>query len=252
MKRDLELIAVSGANFLRETLTSRLFYFFAVFSLLMAYFSYVMGIMAVDEERRIFMDFGLAAGELAVFSFMLFISSLAVNREMETKTVYLVLARPLPRSIYVYGKLFGLILSCAFLTFGVYAVHLSVMLLNGYRPDSLYFMSVFSTFLKVSLASAFALAASLATTSSFSGMLISLMAWIFGHFSWEIKYMAEKAPKIQKAIILMFMNAMPNFQILNFRDFANIGNSSQGLLYFVCYFCFLSVVSAFIFSRKEF
>lgn len=252
MKRKIELIVVSGVIFLRETLNSKLFYFFSVFSLLLLYFSYVMGIMAVDEEKRIFTDFGLATGELAVFSFMLFISSLAINREMETKTVYLILARPLTRSVYVYGKIFGLILSCAFLTLGVYAIHSFVMILSGYKPDNFYFVSVFSTFLKVSLACVFALAASLASSSSFSGMLISLMAWIFGHFSWEIKYMAEKAPKIQKAALLFFMSVMPNFQILNFKDFANIANFPNGLIYFICYFFFLSVVSAFIFSRKEF
>ncbi|MEW5951578.1 MAG: hypothetical protein GX447_07700 [Elusimicrobia bacterium] len=252
MKFKISAAAAIASNFLKEQINSKLFYFFLVFSLLSAYVSSLLGLMAVDEERKILIDFGLAAGEISVFSFMLFMSSLAVNKEMETKTVYLILARPVPRTSYIFGKILGLTGLCALLMFAVSAVNILVLLIKGYPAGEGYFSAIFASFLKISIASLFALAASLITTSSFSGMIISLSAWIFGHFSSEVRFLAEKSIGIKKFFFLFFMNVMPNFQIFNFRDSASYQGLGYSFVYFLCYFFVLSLISSFIFSKKEF
>lgn len=251
--RNLKFSLAVAANTFLETVNSRLFSFFLVFSLLLVYVSSVLGLMAVDEERRVLTDFGLTVGELAVFSFSLFLSSLAINREMETRTIYLILARPVSRRTYVLGKTFGLYMVSAFLVFSVSAIHLSLLFLRGFPPEKIYFVSIFSSVLKIALITSAALFASMLTTSSFSGIIISVMIWVFGHFSQEIKHLAEKAAGIKKFILLFFMYILPNFQLLNFRDIPAFNSSIiLALIYFTCYSSVLILLSCLAFEKKEF
>ncbi|GAB4032778.1 MAG: hypothetical protein Fur0012_11700 [Elusimicrobiota bacterium] len=251
--RNLKFSIAVAANTFLETVNSRLFPFFLVFSLLLVYVSSVLGLMAVDEERRVLTDFGLMIGELTVFSFSLFLSSMAINREMETKTIYLVLARPIGRKTYVLGRTFGLYMVSAFLILSVSAIHLSLLFLRGFSPDKMYFVAIFSSAIKIALITSVAIFASMVTTSSFSGIIISVMIWVFGHFSQEIKHLAEKASGIKKIILLFFMYTLPNFQLLNFRDIpAFYDNILQALVYFVCYSSILVMLASLAFEKKEF
>lgn len=241
-----------ATNTLKDVFGSKLFPFFMAFCLLLVYFSLVLGLMAVDEEKRVLLNFGLAMIELSSFSFILFLSSLAINKEMETKTIYMILARPVARKNYVFGKMLGLYMVSAFIVLSISLIHISLLILRGFPPDRAYFLAILSAILKVSLISSVAILSSISTSSSFSGMIISFMLWVFGHFSQEIKYLAEKAAFLKKFFLLTFMYALPNFHILDLGEMVHSSEILSAFAYFFLYSTVLILLSSMVFEKKEF
>ncbi len=239
-------------NTFKDVFNSRIFPFFMAFCALLVYFSMVLGLMAVDEEKRVLLNFGLAMVELSSFSFILFLSSLAINKEMETKTIYMILARPVPRKNYILGKLIGLYMLSAFIVSSVSLIHISLLVIRGFPPDKAYFLAVLSSALKVALISSVALFSSISTSSSFSGIIISIMLWVFGNFSQEIKYLAEKAALLKKFFLLSFMYVFPNFHILNLTESVSPSATLYSFAYFFLYATILGLLSSIVFEKKEF
>lgn len=226
MKRTLRLLwSVCAASFL-ESSRSRFFTLFAVFAFTAIYSSVLAGVMAVDQEARVLADFGLALIELTALAYALFNASSVLLREAETKTIYLIFSRPVPRWLYLAGKYCGAMLTAALMLAVMGLLHLVLLKFRGFAVPPGYGWALAGSFLKLSVITSFAFFVSLFSTSSVSTLVISCILWTAGHFVTETRFLAEKAQGAQAALLAVFTWLIPNLQLFNARD---AGGAPAGL-----------------------
>jgi len=243
-----------AAETFRESVKNRFFTVFAVFAACAIYASLLAGVMAMDEEARVLSDLGLGLMELMTLAYALFHAAMAIPREMETKTIYLVFSRPVSRPAYLLGKAAGLYLFSAFMLAVMAAIHLSLLSLRGFPPGAAYFYIMACIWLKIVIITSLALFISLFSTSPVSTMVISAIIWTLGHFTPEARFLIEKTSGFSGAFLKGAAWMIPDLQLYNLRD-ALLAAVSGG--WFRIFYAALWVFAAYgasvlLFRKKEF
>jgi hypothetical protein len=104
-------IAAISANTVREAVRSRLLYTLLFFAILLICAGVLISTLSYVESDRILQDVGLAAMRLFGVAIALFVGVGLIHKEVERRTVYTMLARPLSRTEFLLGKFAGLVLT---------------------------------------------------------------------------------------------------------------------------------------------
>ena len=134
----LARIGAITANTLTELTRLRVFYVLLVFALLLIGSSIFMAQFSFQQEFQILKDISL--GAISIFTSLLAIVSTArlLPQDLEDRTVYTILAKPVPRFEYVVGKIAGVLLLLAISTLVMSAelpLRSAMPSLTGNRPD---------------------------------------------------------------------------------------------------------------------
>ncbi len=230
-----------------------------LFGLTMIAASLLFGAVAGDQEIEVILDLGLAVTELFGLIMAIFGAVTLILEEIESKTIYLLLTRPLPRSHYLIGRFFGLLLSIfvSMLFMGVF--HLILLFVKGWTLSATFFVSFPFMILKISVITALALFFSLFSTSSVSSIVFTVLFWLLGHFGTELSFLANKSKNAISALgTKAFLFLIPDMSVMNYRDVFTLAGphwtqqflwgSSYAFLY--CLACLFLALA--LFSRKEF
>src|SRR2546421_5856888 len=100
-------------NTLTELTRLRVFYVLLVFALLLIGSSIFLAQFSFQQEFQILKDISL--GAMSIFSSVLAIAATArlISQDIEDRTVYTILAKPVPRFQYLLGKLLGVLIVLA-------------------------------------------------------------------------------------------------------------------------------------------
>jgi len=122
----LKVYAIAMNTF-REAVRDRVLYGIVLASIGVLLFSLVLGQLALNEEQRVVYDIGMASISLFSVVLAVFLGSSLLYKEIERKTLYVILPKPIKRSEFLLGKFVGIVL-----TGGVFvAIAGSVLLLVG-------------------------------------------------------------------------------------------------------------------------
>ena len=110
-------IAHIASNTFREAVRDRVLYNLIVFALLMSGAAVLVGQISIDIERLVVINLGLTAVSLFGMVIAIFIGIGLVSKEIEKRTLYTVLSRPVRRWEFIVGKFFGLAGTLAVNTF---------------------------------------------------------------------------------------------------------------------------------------
>lgn len=211
------------------------------------------------QEIRIIFDIGIAAIEIFAFLSCAFISVRIILQEMEEKTVYLILSRPVSRSDYILGRFVGII-SVMITYIMIMSLSLCIMLLiKGWSWNPYFIGIIISIILKIFIVTAFSILLSLISTSSASSFISIFFLWTLGHFAEELKYLNYllKQSEIKATFLLKSIYYLiPNFSKLNYKDFFHVKEVASAdflwlVIYAVCYTLVLLLLSIIIFRKKE-
>ncbi|MFN9735266.1 MAG: ABC transporter permease [Microcystis sp.] len=252
-------IWVIAANGFREVIRDRILYFIGFFALLMAFALRLLPEIAVGTHQKIFLDLGLAAIGLLGVIVAVFVGTGLINKEIDKRTILVLIPKPLSRAEFILGKHLGLS--------GVLAVMLGVMLVIyllmllgmkvSFQPLPLI-VSVFYLGLELILIAAVAIAFGV-FTSSILATLMTFGVYLMGHISKDLIQLGiiSKNPNIL-AITKNIYLILPDLERLNFRNEAVYGllPSADVLignaLYSLVYTGLLLGISILIFSRRQF
>src|SRR5688572_10435954 len=112
-------VAAIAANTFREAIRDRILYLLLAFAILMIVSSRVLSLLTVGAEEKIVKDVGLASLSLFGVATAIFVGVGLVFKEIEKRTVYTLISKPISRSQFILGKYLGLVM--------VLAVNLSIM-----------------------------------------------------------------------------------------------------------------------------
>ena len=248
-----------AANGFREVIRDRILYFIGFFALLMAFAWRLLPEIAVGTHQKIFLDLGLAAIGLLGVIVAVFVGTGLINKEIDKKTILVLIPKPLSRAEFILGKHLGLS--------GVLVVMLGVMLviyllmLLGMKVSFQalpLIVSVFYLGLELILIAAVAIAFGV-FTSSILATLMTFGVYLMGHISKDLIQlgMISKNANIL-AITKNIYLILPDLERLNFRNEAVYGllPSADVLianaLYSLVYTGLLLGISILIFSRRQF
>ncbi|MDJ0549072.1 MAG: ABC transporter permease [Microcystis sp.] len=248
-----------AANSFREVIRDRILYFIGFFALLMAFAWRLLPEIAVGTHQKIFLDLGLAAIGLLGVIVAVFVGTGLINKEIDKRTILVLIPKPLSRAEFILGKHLGLS--------GVLAVMLGVMLviyllmLLGMKVSFQalpLIVSVFYLGLELILIAAVAITFGV-FTSSIIATLMTFGFYLMGHISKDLIQLGIISKNanilaITKNIYLI----LPDLERLNFRNEAVYGllPSADVLmgnaLYSLVYTGLLLGISILIFSRRQF
>ncbi|GCA80771.1 ABC transporter permease [Microcystis aeruginosa] len=248
-----------AANSFREVIRDRILYFIGFFALLMAFAWRLLPEIAVGTHEKIFLDLGLAAIGLLGVIVAVFVGTGLINKEIDKRTILVLIPKPLSRAEFILGKHLGLS--------GVLAVMLGVMLviyllmLLGMKVSFQalpLIVSVFYLGLELILIASVAIAFGV-FTSSILATLMTFGVYVMGHISKDLIQLGIISKNanilaITKNIYLI----LPDLERLNFRNEAVYGllPSADVLmgnaLYSLVYTGLLLGISILIFSRRQF
>jgi ABC-type transport system involved in multi-copper enzyme maturation permease subunit len=218
------LLAVA-ANTFRETVRERVLYNLVFFSVLMTLCGLLMGQLSIRQDQKIIKDIGLAAMDLFGTLIAVFIGVGLVSKEIERRSLYPLLAKPLSRGELFLGKFAGLaftlLVNLAVMTAGLY---LTLVLTRG-RADPRLLAAVYPLFLGLLLVVAFAMLFSTVSSSSALASVFTVGVVVAGRFTDVIRNMREVAPGMPSWAVDLLYAALPNFRNFDFKDRVAYGDA---------------------------
>lgn len=248
-----------AANGFRETIRDRVFYFVGFFALLLAIALRLLPDISVGTHEKIFLDLGLAAMALLGAIVAIFVGTGLINKEIEKRTVLVLIPKPLSRAELIIGKHLGLSAVLAVMLAIMTAIYLILLTISKISYP-LGTILVAQLFLLIELTLLIAVAIAFGVfTSSILATLFSFGVYLMGHISSNLLKLGALSKNttvesITKSIYLV----LPDLERLNLKNQAVYGllpDSSDLLsnaLYGILYAALLLSIAILIFSRREF
>jgi ABC-type transport system involved in multi-copper enzyme maturation permease subunit len=107
----VRLIATIALNTYRESVRDRVLYNLVFFAVILIGASYLIGQLTAGQDVKIIKDLGLSAIALFGLFIAVFIGIGLVSKEVERRSVYALLAKPVRREQLILGKYTGLVLT---------------------------------------------------------------------------------------------------------------------------------------------
>jgi ABC-2 type transport system ATP-binding protein len=206
-----------AANTYRETVRERVLYNLVLFAVLMTVSGLLMKQLSIRQDERIIKDIGLAAMELFGTLIAVFMGVGLVSKEIERRSLYPLLAKPLGRSEFILGKFAGLgftlLVNVAVMTAGLYLTLAATH--AAFDPNLL--KAVYTLFLALLLVVALALLFS-ALSSSMLAAVGTVILVVAGHFSDIIRNMRQVAPGTPDWLAQALYYALPNFRSFDLKS----------------------------------
>jgi ABC-type transport system involved in multi-copper enzyme maturation permease subunit len=214
-----------AANTFRETVRERVLYNLVFFAVLMTLSGLLLGQLSIRQDEKIIKDLGLAAMDLFGTLIAVFIGVGLVSKEIERRSLYPLLAKPLTRGEFFLGKFAGLVftlfVNLALMTAGLYAT----LVATGRRPDPLLLAAIYPIFLGLVLVVAFAMLFSTVSSSSALASVFTVGTVVAGRFTDVIRNMREVAPGVPSWLVDFLYALLPNFRNFDFKDRVAYGDA---------------------------
>lgn len=236
----------------------RLKFIHIIFFLAFGYYalSYLLGSLSFTEQERIFFDFGLGGIEVATVFVATFLSTHALYREIERKTILVLLARPIPRWQLLLGYLGGL----AILNFVVVLI-LGGVLYIGLQESSQYklnlLVSLFIIFYKSLVISAFGLLCAVMARPMF-GFVLTLTFWLASYSIPDVIFLAQKLKNEALILTTQVLNfVIPNFYLFNWKNYQYLrmefvlNDFLWAVFHCTAWITILVLIASFAFRKKE-
>jgi ABC-type transport system involved in multi-copper enzyme maturation permease subunit len=210
-------IGYIAANTFREAVRDRVLYNLIAFALLLSGAAIFVGQISIEIEKLVVINLGLTAVSLFGVVIAIFIGIGLVSKEIEKRTLYTVLSRPVRRWEFIIGKFFGLsgtlIVNTFCMAIGVFAALLYVSH-KFMRADALIFVALYFIVLQFLIICALAL-----LFSSFSSPLLSAVfsfsLFVIGSFAEDLRGFAGMAHGIMRWLATAAAYLVPNFSAFN-------------------------------------
>jgi Cu-processing system permease protein len=249
-------IAINGY---REVIRDRILYFIGFFSIILIGVLRFLPEVSVGTEEQIFLDFGLASIELLSVVVSIFIGTGLINKEIEKRTLLVLIPKPISRAELIIGKHLGLTLVLTVMVGAMSLIYVGLLSLSkiSYPPGAI-FLSVVYLLLQLALIIAATLMFGV-FTSSILATLMSFGVYLMGHFSQQLVSLGKlsKNENIEFITQSLYL-VLPDLSRLNLKNEAvygilpNAGELIGHALYGGLYTALLLLLSIVIFSKREF
>ena len=247
-------------NTFRESSRDRILLAVALFSLVMIAFSVFIGSISLEQDKKIIEDFGLAFIFLLEVFVAVFVGSNLMYKEIERKTFFLIIPKPVSRSEIILGKFLGLGLTNLFVTICSSVVFFLLVILKTHASgDVPYLLSaIVLGYVETLIITLISILFS-GLTSPLLSALYTTTLFLIGHSSSIlVSVIQAQHSAVTQYVLYFFYYIFPNFEKYNIRNEAIYGvyppraEVGLSLLYAVLYGVFLFIIARAIFERRQY
>ncbi|MFB3916552.1 MAG: ABC transporter permease [Terriglobales bacterium] len=252
-------IAAIAFNTFREAVRDRVLYNLIVFALLLVGSAVLFGQISIGIERIVLVNLGLTAISIFGVVIAIFIGIGLVSKEIEKRTLYTVLSRPVRRWQFIVGKFFGLAGTLGVNTFLMAVGFFAALLYVAHtfaQTDAWLLVAIYFIMLQFVILTAVALLFSAFSTPLESAVL-TFAIFVVGTFAEDLRSFAAMAHGVTKFLATAVAYVVPNFAAFNviskvaheqaLSPSLVLYNSAYALLYTTA----LIVGAALIFERRN-
>ena len=254
----------------KEGIRNRAVYGISLFALIMMAVNLLISDMIMQEVGKVSVDIALSSISFLGLLLVLFVGINLLAKDLDKRTIYMVLARPISRGEYIVGKFLGMVLlivasMCILSLFAVASIFLVKMRYSGYFPRfswPMIFLSISFTTISLILLSALSfLFASFASTS-FISLILTIAAYIIGHSMSDVKALVEASQDNISPVTVKVVQAayyiFPNLSLFDIKTQAAhdlaipMSYIFLAVSYGLAYTCIVIIIASLIFRKREF
>ncbi len=245
-------------NTFKEAVRNKIFYLLVVLGVITALSSVIVSMLAIGDTEKVLKDIGLAAIDFFSVLIAIFTGINLVYKEIEKKTIFNILSKPISRSSFIIGKFLGLAFTLLIALASMASIFMAFLYLSTGNMDPAILAYFFLLYLELLIITSISLFFSSFSTPILSSIytislyLIGQVLWTFNEFKHHLK-----AP-LEKITAYFFYYILPNLEKFNIKNEIVLNNRldgqliANGIIYAVLYISALLVLTIIIFDRREF
>jgi len=253
----MKIAAIAGITF-KEAKRDRVLYLLFFFAALGIVASRVLAILTVGDRVKIIKDVGLASISGFGILMAILIGTGLVYKEIDKKTIFTLLSKPLYRAEFILGKFLGLVLTLLVMTAAMTVIFLAIVYAHTATIEASLLVAIGYIFLELVLITAVAVLFSSFSTPILSS-LFALAFTLIGHLSWGLELILRKmGPGAGRTLVRALYAVLPDLENFNFKTEVVHGLPIppaiylSSFLYGVCYTAFILGLAVLIFRRRDF
>ncbi|MDM9384798.1 ABC transporter permease [Chlorogloeopsis sp. ULAP01] len=258
---NLGRISVIAMNVFKEVIRDRILLIIGFYILILAAAIGLLPEISASTENKIFLDFGLAAANVLGLVVAVFIGTGLVHKEIEKRTILVLMAKPIARSEFIIGKYSGLLAVLAVLMAAMTGIYLGFLQFDKIdHSTTSILIAAFFQFLQLSLIAAVAISLGV-FTSSLLATALTFFVYLTGNITQDLLQFARlgQNPGIHRLTQALYL-ILPDLSRLDLKNDAIyglealpnsmtlVGHTVYGLVYSLM----LLAIAIFIFSQREF
>ncbi|UCG93799.1 MAG: ABC transporter permease, partial [Candidatus Aerophobus sp.] len=245
-------------NTFKEAIRDRILYLLLFFADTSIIFSRVLALITVGDRVKIIKDVGLASLSLFGAIMAIVMGTGLVYKEIDKKTIYSILSKPIHRYQFLLGKYLGLTLTLFIMLALMSLIFLALVFFHTYKIEWNLLLAIFLIFLELSLITSIAILFSCFSTPILSS-IFSLSFYLIGHISWGLETLIQKIrPGFSKVLVQIVYILLPNLENFNIKTEVvhYLPIPSQliffSTLYGIFYTLFVLTIAILIFRKRNF
>lgn len=213
----MRAIRIIAVNTLREALRDKVLYLFLGFAVVLMASSKIFGILTVGEQDKIIKDLGLAGIQFFLMLIAVMMSVILISREIDSKTVYFILAKPVRRWQFLLGKYAGLMATVLVNLVLMTVILVGFVWLYGGGFDPRLFVATLMIGVEMAVLVAFATLFSV-LTRPILGSVFTLAVFVIGHLSQDLWLLTRHLPgSLGRTLVSVLYYLVPNLERFNFK-----------------------------------
>lgn len=251
-------IRAIALNTFKEAIRDRILYLLLFFAVASLTFSRLLALITVGDRIKIIKDVGLASISLFGVLMAILMGTSLVYKEIDKKTIYTLLSKPITRFQFLLGKFFGLILTLFIMLFLMSLIFVAIVFLHSFKIEWQMFTAIFFIFVELCLITAVALFFSCFSTPILSS-IFSLSFYLIGHLSWGLETLIQKIKVgALKVLAQILYTLLPDLEKFNFKTeiVHHLPIPSQmflfSTLYGIAYSLFVLILAMLVFRKRDF
>lgn len=251
------IFLVSRFTFI-EVARSKLMVAIPILGFMLLFVAYIASSFAYGAPGRVAVDVGLGLMSMSNLFMAIFIGSTLISKEVDSKTIYMIISKPLSRSSFILGKILGLLLVVMINAFVLVLLsQIIYRFFNGQFNNLVWWIGLMSL-MESTIILLVAVFFSLFTNVSLT-VIFTILVWVLGSVLSETqKLIFVKNNALLEGVTKMVSIVMPDFSKFNLKDFVLYQQTIETayllntVLYFVLYALFMCFLNDYLFKKKDF
>lgn len=211
-------ITALALNVWREATRDRLVHLLVGSGAILMVFSMILGDMAVGGAERIIQNFGFWIIGIWGLMAVLYLGSNIIRREIQQKTIYLILSRPVNRATFIISKYIGMLLVLFTAYLLILIVWMIILQVNSISITKWHLIAVAFIFGEWMFLAALSLFFASFTTPILHNFFLIGISFL-GHWTNDLRLFSENIKILwMKPILKAIYYVLPNLEALNFRE----------------------------------
>ncbi len=251
-----QIWAIASVTF-HELLREKILWSAFVFAILCVGLAFAASQLSFADNARIALDFGLTAVAIIGGMISIIMGAALIAKEVQNRTLYLVLTKAIWRWQFVLGRFSGLLAILILNSVLMVMVLIVVVKITGGSVDSTLVKSLILQFTEFGMLAAMACIFSAFSTTTLAAIFASGI-WVIGHAMTDLRMLSQKIePAAIRPILGAITRVLPDLTRFDIKIEVSHslpvtwGFTGMSIAYGLAYMAFALVVTCLIFQRRD-